>query len=203
MPWIEYAGMLALLGSTLLASHLTSKPFPEPLQRPLASISSEIDGWEMRSAEELNLQQLAATSYIARNYWKKGQQLGVLIAFHDSHQGAVNLHSPKNCLPGDGWEIWKTVSPAVRLGGQPVLINQYRIYRMGQRMTVLYWYQSRGRVIANEYMAKLMLLRDGLFDGRTSGSLVRIALNDEPQLVSQALQFAEALMPQVQRCFRP
>ena len=103
----------------------------------------------------------------------------------------------------DGWEVSKTGSPTVIFEGQPVVISHYQIYRMGHRMTVLYWYQSRNRVNANEYLAKLMLVRDGLLDGRSSGSLVRIALPDQPELRPEGLRFAEAVMHQVKLCFRP
>ena len=157
----------------------------------------------MSSAEELNPSQFSATSYIARTYVKNGEQLGLLVGFHDSHQHGVNLHTPKNCLPGDGWEIWQSSARTVLFKGRAVTINLYRIYRVGQRLAVLYWYQSRGRVTANEYAAKLMLVRDGLFEGRTSGSFVRIVVPDQPELISGGLQFAGRLMQEVQLCFRP
>jgi len=49
-----------------------------------------------------------------------------------------------------------------------------------QRALVLYWYQSRDRVIASEYIGKVLLVRDALFSGRTSGSIVRIVVPDRP-----------------------
>ncbi len=201
--WVAYAGMLGLLGGTFAAAHLLPSRTPEPLRIPLTSISPEIAGWKMAAVEEFNPRQLVATSYVARDYVKDNQHIGLLIAFHDSQQNAVNVHTPKNCLPGDGWEIWKSSSPTVTFAGRPVVINRYQVYKTGYRMSVLYWYQSRDRVMANEYLAKLMLVRDGLLDGRTSGSFVRIALPDQPGLISEGLRFAEALMPQIQRCFRP
>ena len=42
------------------------------------------------------------------------------------------------------------------------------------RQVVLYWYQGRGRVIANEYANKLWLMVDAARLHRTNGSLVRI-----------------------------
>lgn len=201
--WVAYAGMLGLLGGTLIAAHVMPSRTPEPLGRPLTSISPEIAGWKMVAAEELSPRELIATSYIARTYVKDDQQLGLLVAFHDNQRNAVNVHTPKNCLPGDGWEIWKSSSPTVIFDRRPVAINLYQVYRTGHRMSILYWYQSRDRVIANEYVAKLMLVRDGLLDGRTSGSFVRIALPDQPGLISEGFRFAETLMGQIQLCFRP
>jgi EpsI family protein len=195
---------VALLGGAWMASGITSSRPPESLARPLAGISNEIAGWRMAGPDEaVDSRQLTATSYVARTYAKDGQKLGLLVAFHNNDQDAVSIHTPKNCLPGDGWEIWRSSEPSVVFDGRPVEINQYEIYRVGQRMAVLYWYQSRSRVLANEYAAKLMLLRDSLVERRTSGSLVRIAFADRPELIAGGLEFAAGVMREVQLCFRP
>jgi EpsI family protein len=198
--WVGYAGMIVLLSSTIFASYAASKRHPESLQRPLATINREIAGWTLSAVEEARL---SASSSLARTYVKGDDQLELLIAYHNSHKGAVNAHSPKNCLPGDGWEIWKSSTPFITFNGRPVAVNEYHIYRMGSRMTVLHWYQSRGRVTANEYLTKLMQVRDGLLDGRTSESFVRVVLPDRPELLSEGLQFTQGVMQQLQLCFRP
>lgn len=198
-----YAGLLALLSGTLVASNMAPNRSAEPLRAPLDSISKELAGWKMDAKEELTPRQLSATSYLARTYIKDSRQLGLLIAHHDSHQAGVSVHTPKNCLPGDGWEIWKAGHVTIVYDGRPVAVNQYNVSKNNQRMVVLYWYQSRNRVIASDMFAKLMLVRDALIEGRTSGSFVRIVMADNPEVVSEGLRFAEAVMPQVQRCFRP
>jgi EpsI family protein len=198
-----YAALLVLLSGTLVASNMAPNRSAEPLRAPLDSISKELVGWKMAAREELSPRQLTATSYLARTYIKDDGQLGLLIAHHDSHQAGVSVHTPKNCLPGDGWEIWKAESVNVVYDGRPVAVNQYHVSKNDQRMIVLYWYQSRNRVIASDFFAKLMLVRDALIEGRTSGSFVRIVMADNPKVVSEGLRFAEAVMPQVQRCFRP
>ena len=196
---VRYAGILGLLGATALFLYLVPGNRPEQLERSLAGISGEIVGWQMTSVEHMNV---SASAYIARTYTKDGDELQVLVAYHDNHRGSINVHSPKNCLPGDGWEILQSKSVSVIFDGRPARINEYHIYRLGRRATVLFWYQSRGRVTANEYVAKLMLIRDGLKDGRTSGALVRIVLPDRSGANSEGYRFAEALMREVQLCFR-
>jgi len=202
--WVGYIGVLGLLGGTLITGYIGPGPRPEGLRTPLSHVSSEIAGWTMAGAEEeLDARQFSASAYLARTYVKDDYLLALLIAFHDHHQTAVNIHNPKNCLPGDGWEIWKTDYATVSFDGRPVIVHQHHIFKMGGRMAVLYWYQSRQRVIASEYQAKLMLLRDALVDRRTSGSFVRIVLRDEPEVLSEGIRFAGVVMHQVQLCFRP
>jgi hypothetical protein len=68
-------------------------------------------------------------------------------------------------------------------------------------MLVFYWYQSGSSVIASEYQGKVLLVRDALFTGRTSGALVRFAIPDEPGAEQDGALFAAALMGEVARCF--
>ena len=67
-------------------------------------------------------------------------------------------------------------------------------------MVVFYWYQSKHRIIASEYMGKILLAKDALLDGRTGGSLVRITLPDTAAAPAEAKAFAALLIPEVQRC---
>ena len=68
------------------------------------------------------------------------------------------------------------------------------------RSLVFYWYQSPNRVIASEYLGKIMLVRDALFDGKTAGSIVRIVLPDVPESRDEGKAFATALIPEMQLC---
>jgi EpsI family protein len=146
------------------------------------------------------LDKLAPSSYTARIYKKKGRQLGLFIAYYDQQRAGETMHSPKVCLPGGGWEIAQQGFTTISVGGRPVKLNQYHIQNAGQRMLVLYWYQSRGRIIASEYLGKLLLIRDAVLMGRTSGSIVRITLPDDLMSAEEAADFAKELIPQVQHC---
>ena len=57
-------------------------------------------------------------------------------------------------------------------------------------------------MIASEYVGKVLLVRDALFRGRTSGSIVRIVVPDRPGMLEQAVGFASAVIPEVREHFR-
>ena len=54
------------------------------------------------------------------------------------------------------------------------------IERGGQRQLVYYWFEQRGRRIANEYWMKWYLLVDALLRNRSDGALVRVTTAIEP-----------------------
>ena len=200
----RYVATVLLLVMTLAAYALTERRKVDSLAQPLETVSGRISGWEVAGQAPLGdnvLKTLQLTSYLSRTYAKEGTQLGLLVAFYAQQRAGESMHSPKHCLPGSGWEIWKQDSANVPVNGRNVVINQYSIQNSGQRMLVFYWYQSKHRIIASEYMGKLLLAKDALLDGRTAGSLVRITLPDTPSAPAEGTAFAAALIPELERCF--
>src|SRR5581483_23318 len=99
-----------------------------------------------------------------------------------------------------GWEIWQQDSALVPVDGQAIKVNQYRIENQGDRELMLYWYQSKSRIFASEYLGKLLLARDTMLSGQTAGSIVRIMLPDAPEASRDGVAFASRLIPEVWRC---
>ncbi len=193
-----------LLAVTLLASSLSERRRSDYLAQPLRNIDTQLAGWRAVSDEALGariLKALLPTSYLARTYQKGDRQLGLLVVFYAQQRAGESMHSPKACLPASGWEIWNYDSAVIPVAGRQVRVNKYSIDNAGQRMLMFYWYQSRQRIIASEYLGKLLLVRDALVDGRTAGSLVRITVPDVAGASEEAIAFASGLIPQVDRCF--
>jgi EpsI family protein len=199
-------GTLVLLVITLGGSRLAADRRMEPLAQPLESISRQIGGFESSPKEDLTLDsgvlgQLRPTSYLIRRYTKNGASMDLFIAYYAQQRAGESMHSPKHCLPGAGWEIWDYGRATIPEKGGNVSINQYSISRDGQRDTVLYWYQSKNRIIASEYEGKLLLARDALLHSSTAAAIVRITAPDQPGTVELAKEFAAGVLPEVRRCF--
>ena len=56
----------------------------------------------------------------------------------------------------------------------PITVNQFVIQKGLDRMMVLDWYQSHGRVTASEYTARMYMVYDAMRLNRTDGALVRV-----------------------------
>jgi EpsI family protein len=79
-------------------------------------------------------------------------------------------------------------------------VNRYVIQKGLDRQLVLYWYQSHGRVVANEYWSKLYLIGDAVRLNRTDAALVRVIIpapegEGEARAERQAIEFVRALFP--------
>jgi EpsI family protein len=201
---VAFASTIVLLAGTILLSGLTARRIPESLRVPLDEITRQISGWtavQDLKVEDSTLGVLKATAYLSRTYRKGPSELNLFIAFYAQQRAGETMHSPKHCLPGAGWEIWRQDSAQIPMDGKRVQINQYSIENTGQRMLMFYWYQSKDRIIANEYLGKLLLARDTLMTGHTAGSIVRIILPDTADFRNEGMGFAANVIPQVQRCF--
>jgi len=168
----------------------------------LHNLPSTIAGW---SAEDVAIEpRLVAASkvdaYLNRVYRRApAEEVGVYVGYYRSQRAGDSVHSPKNCLPGAGWQPVSSSRIALPLsGGRPTEVNLYIVENERQRYVVLYWYQSHGSMIASEYRAKFHTIRDAIVLHRTDSALVRItipAMGDEARATESAVAFATLIAP--------
>jgi EpsI family protein len=142
---------------------------------------------------------LKPQDYLLRTYHNgQGRQCSVFVAYFGVQLEGAMIHSPRNCLPGGGWQIQSSEEILVPGPRGPYRVNHLILAQDMDRISVLYWYQGRGRVEPNEYLDRLNLVLDGLWHRRTDGSLVRLtsvlAPGDGKVLESQ-INLASVLIP--------
>jgi len=177
-----------------------------PAHRPLRDFPAALGDW-IQSGEsaldEATQQILRADEVLSRSYRSAAvpASLSFFVAYFKSQRTGVNPHSPKNCLPGAGWYPLSSGLIALELPDRAgaVRVNRYVIAKGDAKSLVLYWYQSRERVIASEYAAKLYLVTDAIRHNRTETALVRITVpfrgDDIETATRLALDFARRAYP--------
>ncbi len=99
------------------------------------------------------------------------------VGFYQSQRTGATYHSPKNCLPGAGWQFMASDFVPLTMPDQSTItVNKVLIQKGLEKQVILYWYHDRGRVIASEYWAKGFLVWDAMTKNRSDGSLVRISV---------------------------
>jgi EpsI family protein len=145
---------------------------------PLSAFPLSLGEWHGQEASPLAddvLAQLGVDDYVNREYFRAGSvPVGVYIGYYASQRQGDTIHSPQNCLPGAGWRPVETGVADLQMNGRNVHVNQFVIQKGLDRQVVLYWYQGRGRVVANEYQNKALLMLDAARLHRTNGGLVRM-----------------------------
>jgi EpsI family protein len=190
--WLMVA---VLLGATAGLAHLSHGESTPPAM-PMSEFPTKIGPWAMVIQWPLDKETkdlLGVTDYMNRGYWEPGMEktlLGLYIGYFRSQRTGATIHSPKNCLPGAGWNPTTAEVYQLQLDdGRKVPINLYTIRK--------YWYQSHGRIVASEYWGKFYLVYDALRLNRTDAALVRITVpvtnNDEATAQARALSFAKQI----------
>jgi EpsI family protein len=145
---------------------------------PLSELPATIGAWQGRDTRPFDDDVVAALGvddYINRHYERDGRaSVALYVGYYASQRQGDTIHSPQNCLPGAGWRPVSSERVTLDAGGRPIEVNRYLIEKGLERQAVLYWYQGRGRVVANEYANKLWLMLDAARLRRTNGALVRL-----------------------------
>ena len=171
---------LAILLGALVFLQLRSTGEAVPIRKPLDSFPVTLGQWQGRrgtifSAEILD--KLRLKDYVMRDYGDEaGRGLNLYIGYWDTQRKGAAIHSPKNCLPGAGWEPVEASFLTIPLPAPhpPITVNRYLIQKDRDQMLVLYWYQSQGRVIAGEVPARIAMVKSALVRNRTDGAIVRV-----------------------------
>jgi EpsI family protein len=182
-PWLP----TSILAVGCAVSFGTTAQLTPRLRAPLASaLPDTIEGMPGADAAVAADEAAVAgfTDYALRVYQMEDSTAGTLpvsiyLGYYDKQTRGRTIHSPKNCLPGAGWEALVSGPVRVAVGADTMTVNRYVLQNGEQRALVLYWYQGRGRVAYNEYLVKWDLLRDAILKRRTDEALVRIVITME------------------------
>ncbi len=194
---------LVLLAS-LLFIYASPRQEVVPLHQPLASLPMTFGGWQGTdySIPQRIVAAAGVSTYLNRTYVNDRRKgLALYVGYYDSQRTGDTIHSPKNCLPGAGWEATQSGTDRIAIPGYgPIVVNRYIVQKGLNRDLVLYWYQGRGRVIASEYWGKVYMVWDALRRNRTDGALVRVVcpiLNDPAASQRRAETFIREVFPKL------
>jgi EpsI family protein len=180
-----------------------------PSVPPLTQFPTAIASWYMTQnipIEQEILDVLKADDTLNRVYFDEanGRIATLYIAYFKTQRAGQSPHSPKNCLPGSGWEPLDVGITTLAVPGwdTPISINRYVVQHGEEKSVAYYWYQSHSRVIATEYAAKFWLVADSIRYHRSATALVRVVVPVRDNQVTQAsavgLDFIRALFPKLE-----
>jgi EpsI family protein len=151
-----------------------------PSSRPLAQFPSVIGSWRLEREgviDKETLDVLQADDLLNRYYQSGNREAGLFVAAFRTQRTGKAPHSPKNCLPGAGWTPVSQSEISIDVGrDRPIPVNRYVVNLGNNYTSVLYWYQSRDRAVANEYKAKFWVMADAIRLNRTDTALVRVVV---------------------------
>jgi EpsI family protein len=190
------------------AAYLSSATTAEvtPARRSLADFPIQMAEWTGERLPDFEpgiVAVLGVDEYVNLTYARdRTRDVGLYIGYYASQRQGDAIHSPMNCLPGAGWQPLSHSYLTIPIeGAAPIAVNRYIIEKDAARMVVLYWYQSHGRVVANEYRSKALMVYDAIRLNRTDAALIRVVSPvlpgdpDDGAAGAHAVEFVQDMFP--------
>jgi len=204
-PLLRCAFISALLLLSLGSLSYFSHGELVPPRKPLGAFPKNLDGWmgqegffDKQIYDVLGVDDSALISYQGPD----GKSVQLYVGYYQSQREGDLIHSPKNCLPGSGWDITQTSLEEIFLpdqSPQKIKVIKLILEKGASRQVVLYWFQSRGRFIASEYLQKIYMVWDAITKNRTDEAFVRLIAPVGPKGEAYTTEylrtFAESLIP--------
>jgi EpsI family protein len=204
----------------LLASRARAEP--TLARRPFAELPHRLDGWagEDVAMDDRVLSALGLSDHLMRVYEppasadsstadlegrfrQAAAPVWLYVGYYGSQRTGATYHSPRNCLPGEGWQLVSSEPVTGVIPGAPTAaVNRVVVEKGFERELILYWYQDRGRTVAGEYAARGYLAWDAMTRNRTDGALVRVStpvVDGEEEAYRHAVAFVRASWPPITR----
>jgi EpsI family protein len=192
----------AVLISQALLFYGLSRAEMRPEKRPLSELPHQLGSWSMSVegvVDKETQEVLKADELLNRGYVNQALRVeaNLFVAFFQTQRTGQTPHSPKNCLPGNGWvqTIADTINVQVPGRAEPIEINRYLVSKGENKSIVLYWYQSRDRVVASEYGARFYTAADAIRYNHTDTALVRVVVpvvnNNDQAATDAAVNFVK------------
>jgi exosortase D (VPLPA-CTERM-specific) len=177
-PGVPVAAVLLVLMALLAAVTVSGREEIKPQRTSLRLFPTNLEAWRAsESALPMDVERyLGLEDYFLADFvGPQGDRVNFYTAYYASQRKGVSPHSPQVCIPGGGWVISDLRQVEFPLAdGTPMRAARVLIDNAGQRALVYYWFEQRGRRLADEYTMKWYLLQDSILRNRTDGALVRV-----------------------------
>jgi EpsI family protein len=208
IPLNRYTGVLTvvLAAQAVLYYSVAYRSEQTPVVSPLDTFPRLVGDWRAVSDVPLEkdvLELMKADDTLNRFYLQPARNMAVnlFIAFFKTQRYGQSPHSPKNCLPGNGYDTIENSSETftVPVWNHPIQTNKFIVQHGNDKSVVLYWYQSHSRAIASEYAAKVWLVLDAIRYHRSDTSIVRVVVpvrdNDHGAATRIGIEFIQTMFP--------
>jgi EpsI family protein len=189
---------VAFITANFYTYHFLASTPIYPDRQTFSEFPLHLDEWSCSGLvpmDENTERNLGVTDYLICRFRSDEYPNGVdvYVGYHASQvreegggAGENSIHPPAHCLPGSGWDLIANSTVHIDVPGLPDpqgTVKRMIIAKGKARQLVYYWYQSRGRVISEDWKKILYVGLDRALRQRTDGSLVRFTIpikrNDE------------------------
>lgn len=145
-------------------------------------LPATLDGWysEDYSMSENVAAVLDADATLQRRYrHPNGSEVGLFLAYFAEQQVNSQIHSPRHCVPGGGWNVVSLQQETVQLAHGSEAVTCMNLERGGAEQQILYWFRTQSGIVTGEYALKWDLVCNSLRRRPSNALFVRYTATRE------------------------
>ena len=193
-----------LIGAALIVRNVDHGQ-PIELNKPFLLFPDLLGDWRGTNQyfDDRIIKKLGVSDYFHKTYWNdQSYPVRLYVGYYETQRHGQMIHSPKNCLPGNGWYISKKSTAILDIPPfEPFRVNNFIVENGSRKQVVLYWYQQAGgRIVTNEYLGRVFLVLDAFTANRTDTALIRVTIpvdQSVQQSYETGVQFLRSAYPEL------
>jgi EpsI family protein len=143
---------------------------------------------------------LGADATVFRSYRSgEGHMIWLFLGYFGTQQENSQIHSPKHCYPGSGWNIVRESTLQLSLPAYETSVKDLVISDGRQRREVIYWFEIRGGVITDEFALKWYQMKSALLQRPQMATFIRFSSDISPgspeRSREELVRFIEMITP--------
>lgn len=151
-------------------------------RQEFSSFPLRFEDWKgiPKSLSGAELNSLRLTDYLLLDFSRDSTTIPInfYIAYYAAQRQGISVHSPEICLVGSGWEVLSRSQLEISLGSstvKPLSVTRELIQRGDVKVIVYYWLREGSEDVTGNWLAKLILMKNAVNEGRTDASLIRLS----------------------------
>jgi len=128
-----------------------------------------------------SLRVLGADTTMIRSYTEEtGLEIEFFLGYFASQQENSQIHSPKHCYPGSGWDIISESRIKLDFYRGPGSAKRLMISNGEEHRLVIYWFSMNGEAIPDEFYLKYHQMKNTLLSRPQAASFIRFSTAVSP-----------------------
>ncbi|MBN2184718.1 MAG: EpsI family protein [Candidatus Krumholzibacteriota bacterium] len=149
-----------------------------------------------------SLRVLGADTTLVRSYTgETGIKIELFLGYFARQQENSQIHSPKHCYPGAGWDIIKEDRIEINLNNELESVKRLVITDGKSHRLVIYWFSMNGKAIPDEFSLKYHQMKNTLLSRPQAASFIRFSTGVRPggdeKTEKTMLRFIERISPDI------
>lgn len=141
----------------------------------------------------LNPEQVFTAAYTN----SRNRKVHLLVAYYSSKGGFGGPHSPRNCMPGSGWNMERIIDNPIKHDGKTIPASRFYLRQGEYRQVMDFWYATRYGETASDYVFKLYSMLSSLSFQPRDVAFIRLITPDTPEDLAALKDFERLYIPEI------